>query len=277
MTLAGCDVSSFQGLPRNWEPIAGKIDFAAVKISEYSAGARKYVNPDAAADWQALGAAGRGRIGYMFGHPSAPYKASADLFLSTLHGLGLGDGDMIALDHEVSDGLSPANCSEWAQAVLEELKAQTGRSPILYTFLSFADEGHCAGLGRWPLWIADPSSPPGKPRVPAPWHDWAIHQFSIKAPLDRDIANFHDLAAMRSALGRKVPKVTITLHKADGKQSLAQIAAAHGTGVSTVLRLTAEHGKYDAPMAAYLDAVFKGALPPGAPVPAGAKLWAPQP
>lgn len=71
------------------------------------------------------------------------------------------------------------------------------------------------------------------------------------------------------------PPVTIASLKTDGKLSLSQIAAQHSTGVSTVLRLTAEHGKYDAPLAGYLAAVFKGALPPAAPVPAGSLLWVP--
>lgn len=71
------------------------------------------------------------------------------------------------------------------------------------------------------------------------------------------------------------PPVTIASLKTDGKLSLSQIAAQHSTGVSTVLRLTAEHGKYDAPLAGYLDAVFKGSLPPAAPVPAGSMLWVP--
>lgn len=276
MTIAGVDLSSYQGTPRNWQPIAGSIAFGGVKISEYKAGAIRYVNPDAAADWAALKAAGHGRIGYFFGHPAAPYKASATLFLSALDGLGFGDDDMIALDHEVSDGLTPANASEWAQEVMAYLESQTGRSPLLYTFLSFADEGFCAGLGKYPLWIADPSSPAGRPRVPLPWHDWAIHQHSIVAPIDRDVANFPSLAAMREALGRKVPKVTIVNWRADGKTSLSQLAGEKQAAVSTILRVTAEHGKYDAPFAAYIDAVFSGKLPASAPVPAGALLWVPQ-
>lgn len=275
MTIPGADMSSFQGLPRNWQPIAGSIAFGGVKATEYSAGARKYLNPDAAADWSALHAAGHGRLAYMFGHPSAPYKASAQYFLSVLDSLGLEDGDMVALDHEVSDGLSASVASEWAQEVMAYLESQTGRDPILYTFLSFADEGNCAGLGKYPLWIADPSSPAGKPRIPLPWHDWAIHQHSIVAPLDRDVANFPTLAAMRSALGRKEAKVTIGSLKADGKTSLAQLAAEHSTGASTILRLTAEHGKFSAPVATWLDAVFSGKLPVSAPIPAGSLLWVP--
>lgn len=90
------------------------------------------------------------------------------------------------------------------------------------------------------------------------------------------------IVAQRPAIlaAAEVPAVVIVSLKCDGKLSLAQVAAEHGTGVSTVLRLTAlhaEHSKFDAPTAAYIDAVFKGELPPAAPVPAGAMLWVPRP
>jgi hypothetical protein len=71
------------------------------------------------------------------------------------------------------------------------------------------------------------------------------------------------------------PPVTIASLKTDGKLSLSQIAAQRGAAVSTVLRLTAEHGKFDAPVAAYIDSVFSGKLAPAEPVPAGSLLWVP--
>jgi hypothetical protein len=71
------------------------------------------------------------------------------------------------------------------------------------------------------------------------------------------------------------PPVTIQSWKSDGQTSLAQLAAQHKTGCSTILRLTAEHGKYGAPLASWLDSVFGGTQPPGAPVPPGVLLWVP--
>ena len=73
------------------------------------------------------------------------------------------------------------------------------------------------------------------------------------------------------------PEPPVTLHswKSDGKTSLAQLAGEKQAAVSTILRVTAERGKYDAPFAAYIDAVFGGKLPASAPVPAGALLWVP--
>jgi len=38
--------------------------------------------------------------------------------------------------------------------------------------------------------------------VPRPWRHWAIHQYDISGPIDRDVANYPSLAAMRRALGK---------------------------------------------------------------------------
>jgi lysozyme len=204
MTLPGIDVSSFQGAPGRWMTLAGKIEWAGVKISELSA-AGPYVDPDCAADWPALRAAGIGRLGYLFGHPAMSVSRTVALFCSVLDPLGLADDDAVAIDLEVSDGLSSAAVSGWARDVAAVLRQKTGRAPVLYTFRDFALAGNCAGLGHLPLWIADPDSPPGHPQVPAPWVSWAIHQYK-QSPMDRDVANYPDLAAMRAALGKRKPE-----------------------------------------------------------------------
>ena len=203
--LQGVDLSSFNGEPGQWKPLAGDITWAAVKISELSADG-PYINPDAAADLAALKAAGLGRVCYLFGHPAMAASATVDLFLSALRPLGIHDGDMVALDLEVSDGLGPAAVAAWAADVLGLLKRELDREPLIYTFVAFAQEGNCAGLGHYPLWIAEPSSPPGHPFVPPPWRVHSIHQYSFGPPLDRDLAKFGTLAAMRRALGKNSPK-----------------------------------------------------------------------
>jgi hypothetical protein len=74
---------------------------------------------------------------------------------------------------------------------------------------------------------------------------------------------------------REAGGVTITSWKSDGTLSLAELASRRKVAVSTVLRVTAGHGLYDAPLAQYIDQVFSGAILPTAPVPAGAILWVP--
>jgi GH25 family lysozyme M1 (1,4-beta-N-acetylmuramidase) len=210
--LNGVDVSSFQGPPGDWVGLAGAFDFAVVKISEvdppsHAGGPLQFFpNPDAAADWAYLKAHGKARIAYMFARPSVSPASSAGYFISQLTPLGIEDTDGIALDLEVTDNLRPAAVSNWAQAVLAELRSTFGRVPLLYTFLDFAQEGNCAGLGGYPLWISETSRPAGDPIVPAPWHTWMIHQYSTGAgKLDHDVANVATVAQLQAALGKIPP------------------------------------------------------------------------
>jgi hypothetical protein len=152
-------------------------------------------------------------------------------FLSQLNQLGLHDGDGIALDLEVTDGLGPAAVSAWARNVASQLHRRTGRQPVIYTFLSFAESGNCAGLGHYPLWIADPSSPVGRPRVPAPWTTWTMHQYSIVGSIDRDVAKFASPAAMRAGLGK--PKES-HVHNLGGSNTSALAAIRWDNGVTVV-------------------------------------------
>jgi len=176
-----------------------------VKFSEFKPGSISYRNPDAGTDFAYLRRLGKGRIAYLFGHPSTSVTATVALFAGMCDALGLEDGDGIALDHEVTDGLSAAQVSQWARDVLRLLERALHRRPVCYTYLSFAWAGNCAGLGGYDLWISDPGRPPGYPRVPAPWNTWRIHQWGVTG-IDRDLADWPSLAAMRAAIGRPRPK-----------------------------------------------------------------------
>lgn len=213
--IRGVDVASFQGLPGQWKGAAGNIDFAAVKFTELGTDGSRYVNPDAAADWAWLKQQGHARIAYLFGHPATSAAATVELFAFEVGKLGIADGDMIAIDLETADGTSPGHVASWAGQVAELLAGTLIRIPLLYTFLDFALAGNCAGLGHLPLWIADPSSPAGHPRVPAPWSKWVIHQYAITGGIDRDVAGFATAAAMAAALGKQEVDMPIT--KADVK------------------------------------------------------------
>lgn len=201
--MRGVDVASFQGQPASWQAEAGDITWAAVKITELQPSGLRYVNPDAAADWEWLKAHGKIRVAYLFGHPGTSVAATVEFFIATIRGLGLDDADGIGLDLETTDGRTPAEVDAWALAVLAALETQLGRTPVLYTFLSFAQERNTALLGRYPLWMSDPSSPAGQPRIPAPWTSWLLHQYSTGGTIDRDVARFTDAADLRAALGAR--------------------------------------------------------------------------
>jgi GH25 family lysozyme M1 (1,4-beta-N-acetylmuramidase) len=223
--LAGVDVSGYQGTPSKWASTAGTISWAAVKITEFEPNGTKYVNPYAAADWHWLHTKKKGRIAYLFGHPSVSAASTVNFFITQLNAIGLRDADGVALDLEVTDGLTASHVASWGADVQSELETRLGRTPLLYTFLSFAEAGNCAGLGRYPLWIADPSSTKGHPRVPEPWTKWAIHQYDISGSIDRDVARYASESAMFDALGKK------TTVKEPGVQNLGgKIATGLATG-----------------------------------------------
>jgi len=203
--LHGVDVSSAQGAPATWHSSAGSITWAGVKITELQPGGVYYVNPDASADWAYLKQHKLARIAYMFAHPSVGPQDSVDFFVAQVRALGLVDADGVMLDLEQTDGLGPAAVSAWAVRVMANLKETLNRTPILYTYLDFAYSGNTAGLGKYPLWISDPSSPAGKPQVPSPWTSWAIHQYVTTGEIDRDLANFASVKAMQDAFGVASP------------------------------------------------------------------------
>jgi lysozyme len=205
--LHGVDIASYQGQPSSWRDAAGDLAWAAVKLTELEPGGYEYTDPDAAADWAYLGEHGLGRIAYLFAHPSVSAMDSVNLFTEALDRVGLADTDGVALDFEVTDGCSAAATAAWAADVLGLMKRALGRTPVLYTFLAFAHAGNCAGLEGYPLWIADPSSAPGHPRVPAPWGTWAIHQYSITGQVDQDVTVWATTAEMAAAIGKPTAPV----------------------------------------------------------------------
>ena len=209
MTLPGVDVSSWNGVPGQWRAEAGDIAFAAVKFTEVSS-AGVYQNPFAAADWLWLRQNGKARLAYAFAHPSTSVTATVAAFTGMCDALGLDDGDGVMLDHEVTDGLPAAEVSQWAADVLvaDGTAVRQIARGVLVPVVRVGRELRRA-RSAMTLWIADPSSPAGHPRIPAPWTTFAIHQFSSAGNLDRDVAMFPDLPAMKTAIGRPAPRLAI--------------------------------------------------------------------
>ena len=174
--LRGTDVSAYQdSIP--------SCDFCILKATE----GISYTDPPFASRWHTLGARGTLRGAYHFARPDAHGAAAeADHFLSVVLAAGLKPGDLLVLDHEKPGG-SASSDAAWARAWCSHVQAKTGIKPVVYTFLSFAWEGRCDGLGGYPLWIADPSRAAGQPRVPSPWKDWVLHQYGEPGGVDVDV------------------------------------------------------------------------------------------
>ena len=275
--LSGVDTSAWQGEPGKWVGEAGDFNWAATKLTELMPDGSRYTSPDAAADWQWLREHNKGRVAYFYAHPASSAPDSVTFFLSVLASLGLDDTDAIAIDLEATDGRNPAQVSVWTKMAARQLQTATGRAPLIYVDVSFAQAGNCSGLDFCPLWIADPSSPAGKPRVPGPWTTWAIQQTDISGPIDKDVANFASLDHFTAALGRKGAAVNATVdYTTSGTESLQQIADAVKGSCSQILRLTAiADGKFATPAADYINGVFAGSVSHSAPMARGIVLKVP--
>jgi lysozyme len=196
----GIDVSSFQGA-FDWQAVKGTIAFAFAKATEGST----ITDPQFARNWQQMKAIGLVRGAYHFGHPKNGAAADAGAFLSAVRAQGLEPGDLLALDLETTDGLGPAQVAEYGRNWCSKVADATGRKPIVYTFIDFARAGNCVGLGGYPLWIADPSSPASHPTVPLPWTTWHFHQYATTL-VDRDVFNGDTAALKKFANPASAPK-----------------------------------------------------------------------
>jgi len=183
--LYGIDVSNWQGSV-NWASYAKDgIKFAFAKATEGTT----FTDGQFARNWSAMKSNGIVRGAYHFGHPKNSATAEANYFLKAVRAQGLHDGDLIALDLEVNDGKSASSVASWARTWCAHVHDATGTKPIVYTFLSYAKGGYCAGLGEYPLWIAAPSYGAGHPPMPlGPWKSWKFHQYA-DSPVDKNAFN----------------------------------------------------------------------------------------
>lgn len=168
----GADVSNWQGVV-SWAPFAASgRQFVFVKASEGNSTSYPTLNA------QYQGAINAGvLVGlYHFAITSLTPEQNANAFANQINRLGATTGHLPpALDLEEGDG----DLSGWAQRFVARLRQQTGCQQVfVYSDISFMRDQITE---TWMdddvlIWIADPSSAPGKPRYSSP--RVAIHQYS---------------------------------------------------------------------------------------------------
>ena len=254
----GIDLSSFQP-SFDWPAEKGRISFAFIKATE----GKTITDPDFAVNWREAGALGIVRGAYHFGHPKNGAATDAEAFLAVVQARGLKAGDLIALDLEASDGLSPARVAEYARNWCADVHRATGHTPIVYTFLSFAEQGNCAGLGHYPLWIAEPSAPAGRPVVPRPWSTWAFHQYGTTRvgsnTVDVDVFNGGTAALKRFANPAPSPKEETEVQTGSLNNGASAVTAiAIPSGSAKEIGFACDNGKQGLPSARLRVAVWDG-------------------
>jgi len=182
--VQGVDVSHFQGA-FNWT--SAKSHGTAFGYASIGDGTG-FSDPDFAANWSNMAAAGVLRGAYQFFEPAQSPIAQANLMIQAVGQLGAGDLPCM-VDVEVSGGQSGATIAANVRAWLTAVQAGTGRAPIIYTGPSFWDGSvGDTSFGSVPLWIADYG--PSCPKVPNGWSNWTIWQYGdTGGTLDQDVYN----------------------------------------------------------------------------------------
>lgn len=212
------DVSSWQGALTVSDIRNLGVQIIAIKFTEGTG----YLSPVAQSDWVNAEAAGDVvRMAYHFFHPSVSVPGQVRFFLDSVKNAGLESGDMLMLDLESTDGMPAMEVAAAAREFCSLAESEVHAPVIVYTYINFAETGNCDGLGNNPLFIADPSSPPGKPRVPHPWSLWSFHQYGVIRGIDADLANFGTVDQL-AKLGVFVeppppPADVLTISLTDGK------------------------------------------------------------
>jgi lysozyme len=181
--LYGIDVSNWQGSEFPWDHFRGKIQFALAKATEGT----DFTDPDFAHNIAMMKEIGVIRGAYHFFHPAKDTAKQLMKFADVCDHAGIGKDDLIALDHETSDGLSPVVVAKLAFSAASYMATRWQCSPLIYTYQNFALEGNCANLGQFPLWRADPYG--ADMPVPKPWSIVSVDQYST-VPEDQNRAYF---------------------------------------------------------------------------------------
>jgi GH25 family lysozyme M1 (1,4-beta-N-acetylmuramidase) len=233
----GIDVSNWQGA-YDWAKTSG-LSFGAFRLTQGLGGpGTGSPDPDAAHNHAGIAAKGLVRMAYHFNEPSLSGPAQAEYMVREYTKLGLTASDALWLDHETNQpGMSPAQHAAQAVAFMKELDVLTPHNPRgVYTFLNFADTGHCAGLEDWALWLANPAS--RAPAPPPPWRKWTFWQFGQRG-VDQDAFN-GTAAELTGWIGSFHP--AISRFMADGSISLETAASRRGIPVGEAARRTVLNG-----------------------------------
>jgi lysozyme len=168
-SVKGADVSHYDGTVDWTQAKAAGISFGFAKATEST----DFVDPQFAANWSGMKAAGIARGAYHFFHPEVDATQQADYVVKTVGTLEAGDLPIVC-DLEQTGSQSEADILADAITFLAAVTTATGKTAVLYVSPSFLSS--YAGLESYGLWIANWGVT--CPTVPSPWTTWAFWQNS---------------------------------------------------------------------------------------------------
>jgi lysozyme len=174
--VKGIDVSYYQGTI-NWTNVKNAgIVYGIARVSDGTG----YIDSQFAANWQGMKNAGIIRAAYQYFRPNQSASAQATLFVQKIQAAGgFQTGDLPGvIDFETMGAVSSSTAATAVSTWLTQVKAATGRIPIIYTGSYFWDSsGLGTGYTGYPLWTAHYTSATC-PLVPNAWSAWKFWQYS---------------------------------------------------------------------------------------------------
>ena len=249
----GIDVSNFQGR-YDWAATSG-LSFGIYRMTQgLSTAGTNSPDPTAQHNHDGIRKLGIAHGAYHFLDPFEDGAAQAASFVAAHAKVGLTHDDMLWLDNEAQRNPGPSMTAACARQFMAELDKLAPRNPRgVYTYINYATTGHCAGLGRYPLWLAFPAS--AAPQPPPPWAKWVFWQWGIRNGVDRDAFNGTDAdlgAWIRSFAPQPAPQKWFT-YVTQGRLSAHDLAARHGISFAHMLTETV---RYFHPLKASIPATY---------------------
>ena len=233
----GIDVSDFQG-QFSWVTAKQAIPdlaFGIYRLTQGLGAGTASPDPEAAWNHQQIAAQGLQRGAYHFLDAHLSGEAQAQYFVTEHAKLGTTPADMFWLDNETA-GASVAETAACAVAFMAELGNLVPHNPRgVYTFIDFAEEGNCAGLSGYPLWLAYPSLT--APATPPPWHRFTFWQWGQRNGADTDAFN-GTVSQLDDWIASYRPQAGPFRHVSPGNRTLGQIAAGRNTSPQHIAEVT---------------------------------------
>lgn len=187
-TVNGMDVSYYDDSVDWARAKAAGIDFAFIRVTDGT----QYRDPKFGAYWDGAKAAGVIRGAYQFFRPAEDPIAQADLLLSLMGPLEVGDLPPV-LDVEVSGSLPPSEVAANVHTWIDHVTERIGRAPIVYAGLySWPELTGATDVTSSPLWLAQYTTA-ACPNIPAPWTRWMFWQHSDTGQVDGVVSQELDL------------------------------------------------------------------------------------
>jgi len=196
--VLGPDVSSYShdnGASLDWKAIheAGGASFTFIKATEGGG----YRNPNFSSDFAQASGHGLIRGAYHYARPGGgsigeiigSATAEANQFGQAIGTLS-GPGNLApVLDLEDAGSLNPPQLQLWVHTWLNRMTKLTGRTPIIYTGVSFwqSSMGNSAAFAAYPLWLASYGVP--RPTMVGGWKKYTFWQYTDQGQIAGSVGN----------------------------------------------------------------------------------------